>query len=223
MMCGICRSLEKGALVSKRTNEEWIEHLQSTGPARDAALADLRQILVSGLQRGLLTQVNTAAPEFDTLTDDFVQEALLKILDKLDSFAGRSQFTTWAHKVALSVALTELRRKRWQDNSLDEMSEGHYLPGFASDPSPAPDTVTERADLLGRVNRIINEELTEKQHKALTAAVLEGKSTAEVAALLTMKPNAVYKLLHDARLRLKHRLANEGLSPGDIIAAFESG
>lgn len=207
--------------MSKRTNEQWLNDLQSSGPLRDAALDDLRQILVDGLRRGLLNQVNTAVPEFETLADDFVQEALLKILDKLDSFAGRSQFTTWAHKVALSVALTELRRKRWQDNSLDAMTETAYIPGFASDPAPAPDEMTERADMLARVNRIINEELTEKQYTALTAAILEGKSTVEVANLMDMKPNAVYKLLHDARLRLKQRLANEGLSPADVIAAFE--
>ena len=210
--------------MSQRTNEEWLDELQATGAVRNAALADLREILISGLSRGLLNRVNTAAPEFDSLAEDFAQEALLRILDKLDTFAGRSRFTTWAHKIAISLALTELRRKRWRDRSLDELMEtesGDYTPGFVADPAPEPENVAERADLLARVNRLITEELTEKQYTALKAAVIDGMSTDEVAELMDMKPNAVYKLLHDARLRLKHRLVHEGLEPAEVIAVFE--
>jgi RNA polymerase sigma-70 factor (ECF subfamily) len=35
--------------------------------------------------------------------------------------------------------------------------------------------------------------------------------------------NALYKLLHDARQRMKARLEEEGLSPEDVLAAFEAG
>lgn len=109
--------------MATRFNHRW--------RAFDDALADLQLILLAGLHRGLLNQINTNAPEFATQAEDFVQEALLKILDNLNSFAGRSQFTTWAHKIAISVALTELRRKRWQDASLDGLtavSDGDYTP-----------------------------------------------------------------------------------------------
>jgi hypothetical protein len=34
--------------------------------------------------------------------------------------------------------------------------------------------------------------------------------------------NALYKLMHDTRLRLKRRLAQEGLTPEDVLAVFES-
>jgi hypothetical protein len=33
--------------------------------------------------------------------------------------------------------------------------------------------------------------------------------------------NALYKLLHDARLRLKRRLLAEGISAQEVLAAFE--
>ncbi|MDH4136346.1 MAG: hypothetical protein OEW09_06480, partial [Anaerolineae bacterium] len=46
----------------------------------------------------------------------------VKILDGLDSFRGESRFTTWAQKIAVRVAFTELRRHRWRDVSLDEMT-----------------------------------------------------------------------------------------------------
>lgn len=206
-----------------RTNEQWLSDLRAEGHQYNKALADLRQLLITGLARGLLGRINTSALEFESMADDFAQEALLKILDNLHTFAGRSQFTTWAHKIAVSVALTELRRKRWQDHSLDGMMEaggGDYTPSFAADPSPAPDNAAERADMMDRVQRLINEELTEKQRTALVSAIIHGFSISEVAHQMDMKQNAVYKLLHDARLRLKRRLAAEGLSPEEVIAVF---
>ncbi|RMG97673.1 MAG: sigma-70 family RNA polymerase sigma factor [Chloroflexi bacterium] len=211
-------------IVKKRTNEEWLNELKSDGQVKDKALADLHHILVSGLRRGLLGRVNTSAPEFETQAEDFVQEAMLKILDNLDSFAGRSLFTTWAHKIAVSVALTELRRKRWQDTSLDGMMDtpdGVYTPSIVADSAPAPENATERKEMMAHVYRLIMEELTEKQRTALIKSVIQNMPTAQVAREMNMNPNAVYKLLHDARVRLKKRLLDEGLSPSDILSVFE--
>lgn len=210
--------------MRRRSNEQWLQDLRSSGPAHDDALRDLQAILVSGLQRGLLAQVNTSAPEFETQAEDFVQEAILKILDNLDSFAGRSKFTTWAHKISASVALTELRRKRWQDQSLNgimDNAQGDYTPSLAADPAPAPENSIERTEALVKVQQMIEESLTEKQRAALVASVIEGLSTNELAQQLGMNPNAVYKLLHDARLKLKKRLAQDGLSPTDILSVFD--
>lgn len=214
----------KGQMVTGRTNEEWLAALGTAGPNRDDALADLRVILNTGLRRGLLGRVNTSAPEFDSMAEDFVQDSLLKILEKLQTFAGLSQFTTWAHKITVHIALTELRRKRWRDSSLDQLTEkeeGEYTPSYTADPSPTPENRVERNDMLTRVNRIIEEELTEKQRAVMKSAVIRGNPAAIVAREMDMNPNAVYKLLHDARLRLKHRLEEEGLTPADVIAVFE--
>ncbi|MEZ4515527.1 MAG: sigma-70 family RNA polymerase sigma factor [Chloroflexota bacterium] len=185
-------------MTESRTNEQWLQDLRSTGPDREAALEDLRPILTVGLQRGLVGQVDTNAPEFDALTEDFVQESLLKVLDNLDSFAGRSQFTTWAHKIALNVALSELRRKRWRDSSLDQLTDseaGDYTPSFTADPSPTPEDSAERHELMGYVQHIIDEELTDKQRTALVAVVFQGKSLSEVAYLMDSNQNALYKLI----------------------------
>ncbi|MCP4426875.1 MAG: RNA polymerase sigma factor [Chloroflexi bacterium] len=210
--------------MAQRTNEQWLNDLQATGPAYDAAISDLLAILAAGLRRGLLAQVNTSAPEFETQAEDFAQDAVLKVLANIQSFAGRSKFTTWAHKIAVSVALTELRRKRWQDRSLDGMvdaGEGDYTPRLAADETPSPENVAERAEALAHVQRLLENALTEKQRQALTKSVIQGMSTNEIAQTMNMKPNAVYKLLHDARVRLKHNLAKEGLTPTDILAVFQ--
>ncbi len=211
--------------MTERTNEEWLKALSISGSNQEAALADLRILLKRGLQRGLLGRVDTIAPEFETQAEDFAQEALLKILAKLDSFAGRSKFTTWAHKIAVHVALSELRRKRWKDSSLEQLTEvndSEYTPSFTADPAPQPDSVAERRDILARINRIIEEDLTDKQRIVMQTAVIQGRTTNEVAQLMDMKPNAVYKLVHDARLRLKKRLEEENLPPSEVMAIFRS-
>jgi RNA polymerase sigma-70 factor (ECF subfamily) len=148
-------------------------------------------------------------------------------MDHLDTFEGRSRFTTWVQKIAVRIALTELRRRRWRDFSLDSLVEenedGISFPSLMIDPGPDPDNLTQRSDMLQRVARIINEELTEKQRTAMVATAIEGVPLEEVARRMNMKRNALYKLLHDARLRLKKRLANENLSTEDIWAVFDRG
>ena len=210
--------------VKNRTNEEWREDLDAGGQTRAVAIADLRRILINGLKRGLAGQIDAVGADFDALMEDFAQDALLKVLDKVDTFEGRSRFTTWAHKIAVHVALSELRRKRWRDRSLDDMletEEGEYTPYYVADSKPGPEATSAQADMMTRVQRLINEELTEKQRTVMVATAIKGISPAEIAAELGMKPNAVYKVLHDARSRLKSRLQLEGLSVGDVLSVFE--
>jgi RNA polymerase sigma-70 factor (ECF subfamily) len=191
--------MEQRKIVTDRTNDEWLHDLSSPGTARDEALMDLRIILSRGLQHGLLGHIDTSALEFHTQVEDFVQDSLLKILDNLQSFAGRSKFTTWAHKITVHIALTELRRKRWQDSSLEHLTEGYdgdYTPRYIADPDPTPEVIATRTEMLARVNRIIEEDLTDKQRQVMQLSVFQGHPGAIVAKRMDMKPNAVYKLLN---------------------------
>ena len=211
-------------MITKRTNEQWLTELQAEHLQYETAVTDLTKLLTNGLKRGLLSQIKTSAPEFDTQAEDFAQEAVLKVLENLNTFAGRSKFTTWAHKIAISVALTELRRKRWQDSSLTSLTEtesGSFTPSFIADNAPSPEKRTARTELLAYVQKLIENDLTERQRTALLDSVIQGKSTDQIAKQLDMKPNAVYKLLHDARVRLKKSLAQDGYTPGDILQVFD--
>ena len=65
----------------------------------------------------------------DAFLEDTVQETLLKVLDRLDTFAGRGRFISWAMAIAVRVALTTIREQRWQRVSLDQFREGKQPPG----------------------------------------------------------------------------------------------
>ncbi len=215
---------QAASLTVGRSNAEWLHALRATGMERDAALAELRSDLVKGLSRGLVGWVETEGPEFGALAEDFADEAVMRVLGHLDEFEGRSRFTTWAYKIAIRVALTELRRRRWQDVSLDRLLEGEpgvLAPRQFADPVAGPEATTERAELLRRVEHLIATELTRKQATALVAVTIRGMPLEEVAGRMGMKRNALYKLLHDARLRLQKALAREGLTPADIMSVFE--
>ncbi|RJP46300.1 MAG: sigma-70 family RNA polymerase sigma factor [Anaerolineaceae bacterium] len=209
-----------------RTNEEWLADLQSDGPSRDAALEDLRAVITKGLPYALSRWVSPSEPQFEFLVEEVTQESLLRILNRLNTFEGRSQFTTWAHKIAIRIALSELRRKRWRDSSLDELVDDEEAPAPESlleDSSAGPEISVEREDMMVRVRRIIAEELTDRQREALLLLSVQDMPMEEAAKKLKTNRNALYKLLHDARLRLKRRLTLEGLSAQEVLTAFEQG
>jgi RNA polymerase sigma-70 factor (ECF subfamily) len=203
--------------MPERTNEEWLSDLR--GPEQAAALADLRAFLVRGLRYALASYSNVD----DVLIEDFVQDALLKILNALDSFRGESKFTTWAQKIAVRVALTELRRRRWKDVSLDGIVEAQdmdFVPDMMIESSAGPDQQATQRIFLETLQRLISTELTDKQRQALIAVRVQGMPLEEVARRMGTNRNALYKLLHDARQRLKRKMEAEGLSPEEVLSAF---
>jgi RNA polymerase sigma-70 factor, ECF subfamily len=201
-----------------RTNEQWLSELR--GPNPDEALADLYNVLVRGLRAAL----GGRASGVDADVGDFAQEALIKIMSNLDSFRGESSFTTWAKKIAMNVALTELKRRRWRDVSLQEVLDRRTAAGRGlADPQQTPEQEAFQNMVLARLSGIIDEELTERQREAVVAVILEGMPIAEVARRMGTNQNALYKLLHDARKKLKRRMEAAGLSPQEVLAAFGEG
>ena len=201
----------------ERTNEEWLAALR--GPEQAEALADLRALLVRGLRYALANRSDVD----EQIREDFAQDALLKILNALDTFRGESRFTTWAQKIAVNVAFTELRRRRWQDTSLEAITEGmslDFVPDMLIDRSAGPDQQAVQSAFLETLRRLIATELTDKQRQALIAIRIQGMPLEEVARRMGTNRNALYKLLHDARQRLKKKLEEEGLSAQDVMAAF---
>ena len=210
--------------MKSRANETWLADLRSTGPDHEEALSDLRAVVQKGLPYALSRWLSSDDPLFQPLVEEVSQVTLLRVLDQLDTFEGRSLFTTWVHKIAIRIALTELRRKRWRDSSLDELTENEDAPpppGLLADSQASPETSAERGDMLTRVRRIIEEELTDRQRQALILLGVQDMPIEDAARKLKTNRNALYKLLHDARLRLRTRLASEEIAPHEVLALFE--
>lgn len=206
--------------MRERTNQEWLRDLQ--GPNQSDALHDLRAFLVEGLGYALSDHHRE---NMSALIEDFVQEALLKILDNLDTFRGESKLTTWAQKIAVRVAYTELRRKRWEDVSINDFipddSGTDFTPAILTDRDPTPEQVTTQEMLIQKIMKMIDEDLTERQREAIYAVMFGGMPLQEAAERMDTNRNALYKMIYDARKKLRDNLLLEGLTPKDILATFD--
>lgn len=80
--------------MPSRDNRTWLSDLRSNGARREAALADLRRIIQHGLPYALSRWLPPSDPLFLPLVEEVTQETLLRVLDQLDTFEGRSMFTT---------------------------------------------------------------------------------------------------------------------------------
>lgn len=216
----------------ERTNEQWIEELsQSESPIQAAAIDDLRAYIRRGIfyylsrERSDLTALS--AEEIAQMAEDFSQDATLRILDNLQSFRGDSRFTTWAMKIGTRTAISELRRARYKDFSLDELNaNGELIVGFDKNVNSqqhpiSPEKATERQDVLRIITDALNEALTERQRAALEAVILQGVSMDIVAEQMDTNRNALYKLLHDARKKLRTHLEAQGVALNYIMDLFE--
>ena len=208
---GRLRIVEDQESSTLAVETDWIERLTGEPSTRDAALADLRELLRAKLRHAF-------ASSGDDFIEDITQDALLKIHSQLDAFEGRSKFTTWALTIAVRVGYTELRRLRWKDVSLEQVTgKSDSVDAGRVDSQNEPAASAARKQLVDAVHAIIDEKLTQKQRDVLQAE-LAGMPQEEIGRRLGMKRNAIYKLTHDARKKLKKELELRGYSQEDLIA-----
>lgn len=175
-----------------RTCQAWIDDLGAS-PARESALADLRGLLRRSLGRSFGGKLS------DGDLDDLTQESLLRIHERLQTFEARSRFTTWAVAIAVNCAYSELRRRRHQHVSLEDAMQQ----GAAALEQPA--ATDHEPDREQQLRDAIDTALTARQRDAMLA-LLGGLPLAEMARRFSTSQGAIYKLLHDARRRLKQHL-----------------
>lgn len=213
-----------------RTNEQWLADLSGPPDIQALALEDLRQRLQRGIfyylsrERSDLSQLSSQ--EITQMAEDLAQDATLRVMENLGSFRGDSRFTTWATKIAVRVAISDLRRARYKDFSLDDLTaDGDLLPASAvqvnSAPPLGPEDETERSDVMQRISRALKDVLTERQYQALVAVALQGVPLEILAERMGTNRNALYKLLHDARRKLRDHFEAEGLSMNYMLNLFE--
>lgn len=215
--------------MTDRSNEQWLAELRSQEEmVQTEALEELRKRLQRGIyfylsqDRSDLRGLATA--ELQQMAEDLAQDATLRVINHLDNFRGESRFTTWANKIAVRLAISDLRRARYKDFSLDELTaDGDLLPAssrIASSALPTPEKVAERDDVMEKIELAFKEALTERQYQALAAVALKGVPMDILAERMGSNRNALYKLIHDARRKLKAELESQGISTDYMMNLF---
>jgi RNA polymerase sigma-70 factor (ECF subfamily) len=190
----------------------WIEALSSVGAVREDAVERLHGLLVrasrfEAARRQRALGVGSAG-DLDDIAIQAADDALVAILRKLHTFRGDSRFTTWAYKFALLEAAVKVRRRAWQGREIPLEEDGWArLP----DRRASPGDDAETAEMLDAVRDGIAEVLTAHQRTVLVAVTLNDVPIDVLAERLGTTRGALYKTLHDARRKLRARLAAEGL------------
>lgn len=218
-------------MTRTRTNEEWLRELRENGVGQEQAIADLQNILLRVIlyifNRNLGNLSALARDDILKLAEDCAQDALIAILNHLSDFRGDSKFTTWAYKFAVNIALMTARRERWRGVSLDQLSsseDGNLFEWATLEkaPEPALDQSAMQNEVSEIIRDVIEQDLTEKQRRVLLMMVFNEVPMDEVVRELGTNRNAVYKLLHDARRKLKSSLQSRGFEMGETLNLFSS-
>ena len=191
------------------SSDQWWWDLTDDGAAGQRALARLHDLLLRATRRQvwrLRDSLPGAGPgEIDDLAQQAADDALVAVLQRLQTFEGRSRFTTWAYKFGVLHAGVAVRRQAWRGR---EVPLPDTLP--LVDTSPSPAAVSEGAQLARAVEDAIANQLTPHQRRVVLALVVEDVPIDVLADRLGSSRNALYKALHDARQRLRQALTDSG-------------
>ncbi|MCK6562273.1 sigma-70 family RNA polymerase sigma factor [candidate division KSB1 bacterium] len=197
---------------SERNNADWLAALGGEGSAVQETLRDLTSILRRNLSRAFRNRAGVD----DAIVEDFVQEALVKITNNLNSFRGDSQFTTWATVIAVRTAMTILRRAHWKNVSLDQVALDRLEHGELR---PTQEQDSQRQEAVELLYKLIENLLTSRQREAVLGS-LAGVPQAILMERLGLNRNSLYKLEHDARKKLRAGLERNGICAEDVRELF---
>lgn len=143
---------------------------------------------------------------------DVTQEVLLTIYRKIDTFQGKSAFSSWVYRITLNATYMKLRtKKKEQYVSLDEGLPNFNHAGFqnekVSDWSKSTDSLLFSNETKGIIEKAV-EQLPEKEKVVFILRDVEGLSTEKVGDILDLTIPAVKSRLHRARLFLRKKLSN---------------
>jgi RNA polymerase sigma-70 factor (ECF subfamily) len=208
------RSVDGSTVPAARLDPEsaeWLRALAGPGPQHEAALARLHGMLVriaraEVRRRG--PRVRITGPELDDLAYQAAADALMAITRKIGQFRGESRFTTWACKFAIFEVSAKLGRHFWRHPVVPlDAEDWDRLPGrFGFDPARE----SEWLDLLAALRRAVDTKLTPRQREVFVAIVLNDVPLDALVIELGSSRNAIYKMLFDARRKLRAALVTDG-------------
>jgi len=189
----------------------WLSRLAAGGGERQAAERELharlvRIALAEVRRRSASTPVT--GQELADLAHQAAADAMIAMLAKLGDFRGESRFITWAYRFVILEVSSKLGRHYWRHPPV-ALDAGHWerLPDrFGIDPARH----AELAGMLAEVRRVVEDELTEHQRRVFMAIVVDGIPLDALAAKLGLRRNAIYKVIFDARRKIRRALAANG-------------
>jgi RNA polymerase sigma-70 factor (ECF subfamily) len=189
-----------------------VEQLHPGHPRHEQAAAKLHDVLQRAAihelhrRRGQLAALR--GPELDDVAQQCADDAMMKILARIDRFEGLSRFTTWAYKFVIFEVSNKVARHAWQHHppSAEELTWDQVPDTLA----PRPGDHAERREQLATLTTAIEDDLTPRQREVFEAIALNDVAIDVLALRMGSNRNAIYKNLFDAKRKLRACLAAAG-------------
>ena len=139
--------------------------------------------------------------------EDVVQQSFQKTFVHLNSFLGRSSFSTWLTRVATNEAIMLLRNRGSRAVLLDDMDQTEDVAALLEVPDLSPDPETNYSRLeWGRILSSAVNELPRRTRRAIQLRELDERSTEETARIMGVTVGAVKARVFQGRRKLRERL-----------------
>jgi len=193
----------------------WLRRLDAGGAERQAAERELHARLVR-IAKAEVRRRSASTPvtgqELDDVAYQAAADAMLAILAKVGDFRGESRFITWAYRFVILEVSGKLGRHYWRNPPVAlDAAQWELLPDRLG---IDPQRHSESAGILAEVRRVVEEELTAHQRRVFVAIVVDGIPLDALAARLGLQRNAIYKVIFDARRKIRQVLVANGYLDG---------
>jgi RNA polymerase sigma factor (sigma-70 family) len=194
-----------------RENRRWVRDLAAVGPRREAACSELYPLLLrvaksEARRRAPLLQLD--GPELEDIAHQAAADALMAISERLDRFRGEARFTTWASKFVIFNVSSKMNRHFWRRHEVPYEQEDWSRVASRFDVSPEDEAQVR--EFAAAVSAAVDESLSDRQRLVFVATVLNGMPIDVLANELGSTHNALYKVLFDARRKLRAALVSAG-------------
>jgi RNA polymerase sigma-70 factor (ECF subfamily) len=194
-----------------RENRRWVRDLAAAGLRREQACRELYPLLLriarsEARRRAPLLQLD--GPELDDIAHQAVSDALMAISARLDRFRGEARFTTWASKFVIFNVATTMNRHFWRRHEIPYEQEDWSR--LASRFDVSPEDEAQVREFATAISIAVAETLSDRQRLVFVATVLNGMPMDVLAEELGSTHNALYKVLFDARKKLRAALIAGG-------------
>jgi RNA polymerase sigma-70 factor (ECF subfamily) len=194
-----------------RENRRWVRALAAAGPQREAACSELYLVLLrvgraEARRRAPLLQLD--GPELEDIAHQAAADALMAVCERLDRFRGEARFTTWASRFVIFNVASKMNRHFWRRHEVPYGEEDWSRLARSFDSGPEDEAQVR--ELVAAVASAVDESLTDRQRLVFVATVLNGMPIDVLADELGSTRNALYKVLFDARKKLRAALVARG-------------
>ena len=135
-------------------------------------------------------------------SEEVAQDSFIKAYQKLDSFEGKSKFSTWLYTIAYRNALTKVRKKKLETTDIDS-----YVLDNHKDDHEFPQLEAIKNGEQQKYVRMAIDRLGETDSLLITLFYLHDNSIEEIQEITEMSQSNVKVRLFRARKRLHSELS----------------